>query len=395
MNLEPLIKSGFLEKFVLNQLSPDEDAAIEKLRIEIPEVDAKIKELEISLLPITQEPIIEKSDSDLQYINNPENEIESSNILDIEPTKDEVNHQIGGTVIEEIKYDETPIILDEISEPNADSIVEPFQEVVSTPIVENEIVEVNQTEENKWAPNFNKNLTDEIKTDVIIENAQESNNTLEVISSTEPEINQDIDVLERRIVHDAKPINVPDLTQSPIPTQSTDMKFKFLSIVASLIAILFGAASFYFYSKYEIASKQLSRLELENKKHIEKYSLASNELSAKEVELRILNDVDYKKVVLNTTDTAIKRAATIFWNNKTGKVYANVTKLPTLSSNQQYQLWAIKAGKPVDLGVITDTTTSLTSQKDIDKAEAFAITVEKTGGNATPTMEKMVVKAAM
>lgn len=395
MNLEPLIKSGFLEKFVLNQLSPDEDAAIEKLRIEIPEVDAKIKELEISLLPITQEPIIEKSDSDLQYINNPENEIESSNILDIEPTKDEVNHQIGGTVIEEIKYDETPIILDEISEPNADSIVEPIQEVVSTPIVENEIVKENQTEENKWAPNFNKNLTDEIKTDVIIENAQESNNTLEVISSTEPEIKQDIEVLEQRIVHDAKPINVPDLTQSPIPTQSTDMKFKFLSIVASLIAILFGAASFYFYSKYEIASKQLSKLELENKKHIEKYSLASNELSAKEVELRILNDVDYKKVVLNTTDTAIKRAATIFWNNKTGKLYANVSKLPTLSSNQQYQLWAIKAGKPVDLGVITDTTTSLTSQKDIDKAEAFAITVEKTGGNATPTMEKMVVKAAM
>lgn len=395
MNLEPLIKSGFLEKFVLNQLSPDEDAAIEKLRIEIPEVDAKIKELEISLLPITPEPIIEKSDSDLQYINNPENEIESSNILDIEPTKDEVNHQIGGTVIEEIKYDETPIILDEISEPNADSVVEPIQDVVSTPIVENEILEENQTEENKWAPNFNKNLTDEIKTDVIIENAQESNNTLEVISSTEPEITQDIDVLEQRIVHDAKPINVPDLTQSPIPTQSTDMKFKFLSIVASLIAILFGAASFYFYSKYEIATKQLSRLELENKKHIEKYSLASNELSAKEVELRILNDVDYKKLVLNTTDTAIKRAATIFWNNKTGKVYANVTKLPTLSSNQQYQLWAIKAGKPVDLGVITDTTTSLTSQKDIDKAEAFAITVEKTGGNATPTMEKMVVKAAM
>ena len=59
-------------------------------------------------------------------------------------------------------------------------------------------------------------------------------------------------------------------------------------------------------------------------------------------------------------------------------------------SGKQYQLWAIVDGKPVDAGLITDCI-GLCKMKRIDRAQAFAITLEKAGGSPTPTLTEMYV----
>ena len=68
-------------------------------------------------------------------------------------------------------------------------------------------------------------------------------------------------------------------------------------------------------------------------------------------------------------------------------------KMPSNDKEHQYQLWALVAGKPVDLGVFDSDTTSrdMKEMKSITLADAFAVTLEKRGGSPTPTMDEMMV----
>jgi len=65
-------------------------------------------------------------------------------------------------------------------------------------------------------------------------------------------------------------------------------------------------------------------------------------------------------------------------------------KLPQAPSGKQYQLWALVDGKPVDAGMIGDCN-GLCRLKNIPRAQAFAITLEREGGSPTPTMDQMYV----
>ena len=67
--------------------------------------------------------------------------------------------------------------------------------------------------------------------------------------------------------------------------------------------------------------------------------------------------------------------------------------LPANDQAHQYQLWAIVAGKPVDLGVFDKTTDSsdMKIMKSIASAQAFAVTLEPRGGSVNPTMNQMMV----
>lgn len=70
-------------------------------------------------------------------------------------------------------------------------------------------------------------------------------------------------------------------------------------------------------------------------------------------------------------------------------------KMPANDKDHSYQLWAIVAGKPIDLGVFNADTTSkdMKEMKDVELASAFAVTLEKRGGSLTPSMDEMMVKS--
>ncbi len=79
------------------------------------------------------------------------------------------------------------------------------------------------------------------------------------------------------------------------------------------------------------------------------------------------------------------------WNVNTKEVYVADVSLPEVPSDKQYQLWAIVDGKPVDAGMLSDAKNLAQKMKVFEKAEMFAITLEKKGGSPTPTMEAMYV----
>lgn len=100
-----------------------------------------------------------------------------------------------------------------------------------------------------------------------------------------------------------------------------------------------------------------------------------------------------QRVVLNGVETKDPNsAAFVVYNPLTREVYLNQGTLPANPQNTQYQLWALKDGQPIDLGVfdIADAN-SFIAMKGVDGAQAFAITLEERGGKPTPNLEQLFV----
>ena len=66
--------------------------------------------------------------------------------------------------------------------------------------------------------------------------------------------------------------------------------------------------------------------------------------------------------------------------------------MPVATTGKQYQLWALVDGAPVDAGVFEiDAGTPMIKMKNIPRAQAFAVTLEPSGGSLKPTMDQMYV----
>lgn len=101
----------------------------------------------------------------------------------------------------------------------------------------------------------------------------------------------------------------------------------------------------------------------------------------------------YKHVHLAGLQKSPESAVSAFWNTNTNEVLIDVQKLPAAPQGKQYQLWSIVDGKPVDIGMLDNAFTGKVLKMKNTKpgSAAFAITLEKEGGNPTPTMEEMYV----
>ena len=86
--------------------------------------------------------------------------------------------------------------------------------------------------------------------------------------------------------------------------------------------------------------------------------------------------------------------ATIYWDttNAAKDVYLMVNNLPRPATDKQYQLWALLNGRPIDLGMVeVKQERLLYRMKNVQNAEAFAITLEPRGGSPAPTSTPIVL----
>ena len=149
--------------------------------------------------------------------------------------------------------------------------------------------------------------------------------------------------------------------------------------IAVAASILFAASALFNIFIYKKYSDDLKELQAKNQK-IE---------SLKELEEE---DEQEKKVVfskyslplkMNGSELAPSADAKIFWLTNTGEIFLDGRNLPPTPSGKQYQLWAIVNGKAEDAGLIQSAdghTFKLQKMKTFGKAQAFAITLEVSGG---------------
>lgn len=114
--------------------------------------------------------------------------------------------------------------------------------------------------------------------------------------------------------------------------------------------------------------------------------------------MTIMQDPSFQKIAMpGIKEKSPESVATVYWNKKESVVYLNPNSLPKPQDGKQFQLWAIKDGVPMDMGMLPNDfdSNSFVKMTNIDNAQAFAITMEKEGGVPSPTMSEMYVMAAL
>lgn len=169
---------------------------------------------------------------------------------------------------------------------------------------------------------------------------------------------------------------------------------RLISAAAVILLLMSTALNYYFFSRYKDTNEKYIALIQQQTEIASHNQILQARLLEYEQAMEMMKDPNMYVVrmpsVPNGPDTT--SSTTVYWDTRTKDVYLAVNKLPEPQAGHQYQLWAIVNGTPVDAGVFDmKEGAGMTRMKNIPKAEAFAITLEKKGGSSQPSMDRMYV----
>jgi anti-sigma-K factor RskA len=156
--------------------------------------------------------------------------------------------------------------------------------------------------------------------------------------------------------------------------------------LAAASVVLFIIAGYYAYSFYT----QNKELRESNAKLEEKINRTDSLLSRVMEEKKAMTDPNVTVVSLVGNQKAVPGSANVYWDSTSSNVYLVVKNMPKLPTEKQYQLWALIDGKPLDLGLFdANEPNIILKMKNTQKADAFAISIERRGNTGGPTMEEI------
>lgn len=164
--------------------------------------------------------------------------------------------------------------------------------------------------------------------------------------------------------------------------------WKLATGLAAGLALLASGLAIYLGMQWGEAKDRITQLENEQTVLAHNYQTSQKDLLNSQSQLSLLQDTSVQRVSLKAQALDPSASALVYWNKATQEVYLDLKQLPQTAENQQYQLWALVDGKPVDAGVF-DVRSGLQKMKNMAQAQAFAITLEKKGGSPTPTLTAM------
>ncbi|OJV20994.1 MAG: hypothetical protein BGO21_08885 [Dyadobacter sp. 50-39] len=175
-----------------------------------------------------------------------------------------------------------------------------------------------------------------------------------------------------------------------VETQVVTPAWAKLAVAAAILLALFAGWS----------AMQMTDLKSANNEAVAKVETMQAEMTAMKAQTEynqalasLFRSPTYKHVHMAGLAKSPASAVSAFWNTQTNEVLIDVQNLPAAPQGKQYQLWSIVDGKPMDNGMLDNTFTGKVMKMKNTKpgAAAFAITLEKEGGNPTPTMDEMYV----
>lgn len=202
--------------------------------------------------------------------------------------------------------------------------------------------------------------------------------------------------LKQKIWDDVKPdikaaspvvnIQADNNIQPVTPVRS--MRFLKLLAAASVILLVSSTLlNLYFYNEYKSSSAKLDALIASNQQLADNNNAMQTKLQQYENSFAMIKDTNMAVVAMKGQPVAPQSFTTVYWNKQTKDVYLLVNALPKPAAGKQYQLWAIVDGKPVSAGLLDPgAPDALVKMSNIPNAQAFAVTLENTGGSKAPTM---------
>ena len=174
-----------------------------------------------------------------------------------------------------------------------------------------------------------------------------------------------------------------------IPLQRRRKNYLLAASVAGLVLSL--AAVLFLWSSNRNLKSNTAALERE----VQTVTANNNSLQAQQLAyeqtLRLLQDASVNTITLQPVPGKPQSSVKVFWNTASKEVFVLDLSLPQAPAGKQYQLWAIVNGQPISAGLLSGQKNEPQKMTAFDKADAFAITLENSGGSAAPTMEQLFV----
>lgn len=189
-----------------------------------------------------------------------------------------------------------------------------------------------------------------------------------------------LEAIQNPSINQSKVIKMEQHSNAPV-RKGNGLRF----LAAASVVLLLGSGFF----AYQLYNKT-NELKVANKDLQDRLDSADNTLNKIIDEQKLIKNPNVTVVNMVGSTATPQSSANIFWDSTSSSVYLMVKNMPKLPSDQQYQLWALIDGKPKDLGVFDSLENNvILKMNNTQKAQAFAITIEKKGGNPSPTLEKM------
>lgn len=198
-------------------------------------------------------------------------------------------------------------------------------------------------------------------------------------------------IAQEAVRHESSPVR-PATPVVPIAA-ANERSFNWLAAASVVGLVLSAGMNFLQYNELRNVRGELVRLENDRSVLAEELQVQRTSLQRTHEQLAVITDPHRETVLLNGVGNALGSKARIYWDKASHQVHIDPLSLAALPEGQQYQLWALVDGKPVDAGMIAkgENADSLQVMKDVPAAQAFAVTIEKEGGSPTPTLEAMVL----
>lgn len=168
--------------------------------------------------------------------------------------------------------------------------------------------------------------------------------------------------------------------------------WKFAAAASIVLALISSYLAYEYYGRWKTSEANLTTLIAQNQQMAQNYNVVNQRLDKMHVDMNVMTNPEFDRVVMTSVTGAAGMTAHVYWNEKTREVYLNIKDMKVLAQENQYQLWAMVDGKPVDAGVFDmESTSGLIRMRDMAGAAAFAVTIEPRGGRPVPTMEKLQI----
>jgi uncharacterized protein (UPF0147 family) len=194
-----------------------------------------------------------------------------------------------------------------------------------------------------------------------------------------------------------KAVNVLD----SIPQKNTiplHKKSNLLNWAAAAVLLLFISSVFVILNlskeKSELQSQQnQTKIDVENLASRIAFLQQASDKAA--LDMQVFRSHDYKKVMMTEVEGRPHQAACVYWNPITHKLFVDNCGLVNAGEGKAYQLWAMKNGKPISVGLFNKDMFNKGLQEfaSIDSVESFAVTIENAAGATIPSMDALQVAA--
>ncbi|RDI13180.1 anti-sigma factor domain-containing protein [Flavobacterium sp. AG291] len=162
---------------------------------------------------------------------------------------------------------------------------------------------------------------------------------------------------------------------------------------AAAIVLLGCLGVQYFMYDQEVEKKEA--VTKERDKYEQLFASTTKDNEQKEKALRVIRAKNSAIVNLGGQQVSPDSYAKVYMNDADNEVFVDIAGLPEAPEGKEYQVWALTLNPltPTSIGVLDKNKVAdsqgIIQVDNFEGVQAFGITLEPTGGSATPTMEQL------